>query len=186
MTASPVSESTGRIAATASRFFDFFVEYGELIEAAGPDRCDLVAGNPQEPAIAGYGVALRNNSESSDPGWFAYTMSAPEAQAAAAAAVNGLLGSEYRPEDVVMTNAAMAGLAVTLRAVCDAGDEVIIVCPPHFLYEPIILGTGASAVRVSMREDFDIDVDGVAAAITERTRAVIVNSPHNPTGRIYP
>lgn len=187
MTASPVSESTDAIARRASRFFDFFNEYGEIIRKAGPGKADLVAGNPQEPAIAGYAEAIRNNSESSDPTWFAYTMSAPEAQAAAAAAINDLIGSDYGPDDIVMTNAAMAGLAVTLRAVCDPGDEVLIVSPPHFLYEPIIMGTGARAVRVPMRpDDFDLDVPAIAGAITGRTRAIIVNSPHNPTGRIYP
>ncbi len=187
MTDSPVSESIGRIASTAHRFFQFFSEYGPMIEQAGPDRSDFVAGNPQEPAIDGYGDALRNHSESKDPTWFAYAMSLPEAQAAAAESLNAVLGSDYRPEDILMTNAAMAGLAVTLRAVCDPGDEVIIICPPHFLYEPIIMGTGARAVRVMMREDdFDLDIDAIASAITGRTRAIIVNSPHNPTGRIYP
>jgi aspartate aminotransferase len=187
MSGSPVSESISGIASRASAFFEFFADYGELIQQAGPDRADLVAGNPQEPALAGYGEAIRNHSESTDPAWFAYTMNAPEAQAAAAASLNELLGSDYRPEDILMTNAAMAGLAVSLRAVCDPGDEVVIISPPHFLYEPIIMGTGAVAVRVRMREDdFDLDVDAIAAAVTERTRAVIVNSPHNPTGRIYP
>jgi aspartate aminotransferase len=187
MTDSPVAESIGRIASTAHRFFQFFSDYGPMVEQAGPDHSDLVAGNPTEPAIDGYAEALRNNSESDDPTWFAYTMSLPAAQAAAAESLNAVLGSDYRPEDILMTNAAMAGLAVTLRAVCDPGDEVIIVCPPHFLYEPIIMGTGAHAVRVRMREDdFDLDLGAITAAFTERTRAIIVNSPHNPTGRIYP
>jgi len=187
MTASPVSEQTVAIARRAHRFFEFFVEYEELIDRASADLADLVAGNPTEPAIDGYGAAIRAHSESSDPRWFAYLQSAPEAQAAAASSLNALLGTDYRPGDVLMTNAAMAGLAVTLRAVCDPGDEVIIVSPPHFLYEPIIMGTGSSAVRVPMHEDdFDLDVPAIAAAITERTRAIIVNSPHNPTGRIYP
>jgi aspartate aminotransferase len=187
MAEGPVSESIAAISKRAFRFYEFFAEYAELVGQTGPDRADFVAGNPQEPAIAGYGEAIRRHSESSDPAWFAYTMSAPEAQSAAAASLNALLGSDYRPEDIVMTNAAMAGLAVTLRAVCDPGDEVVIVCPPHFLYEPIIMGTGARATRVWMRpDDFDLDLDAIAGAITERTRAIIVNSPHNPTGRIYP
>jgi len=187
MTASPVSEQTAAIAGRAHHFFEFFTEYGELIDQSGPDRADLVAGNPQEPVIAGYGEAIRRHSESTDPRWFAYTMSAPEAQAAAAASLNELLGTDYGPDGILLTNAAMAALAVTLRPLCHPGDEVLIVSPPHFLYEPIIMGTGGSAVRVAMREDdFDLDVDAIAGAITGRTRAIIVNSPHNPTGRIYP
>ena len=187
MTAGPVSESTTRIYDAAHRFVEFFGEFGERMATAGPDHADLVAGNPQEPAIAGYGDALRRHSESAIPSWFAYTMNDADAQAAAAAGLNDLLGTDYRADDILLTNAAMAGLAVTLRAVCDPGDEVIIISPPHFLYEPILIATGASAVRVRMREDnFDLDVDAIATAITKKTRAIIVNSPHNPTGRIYP
>ena len=183
----PVSEQSTRIAGAARRFVEFFGEFQDLVDRAGPDRCDFIAGNPQERAIAGYGEALRRHSESDDPTWFAYTMSLPKAQAAAAASLNTLLGTDYRPEDILLTNAAMAGLAACLRAVCDPGDEVVIVSPPHFLYEPILMATGASAVRVRMREDdFDLDVEAIEAAITARTRAIIVNSPHNPTGRIYP
>src|SRR5207247_9323282 len=103
-------------------------------------------------------------------------MRAPAARPAAGAGPNARRGTSFRPEDVLMTNAAMAGLAVTLRAICDEGDEVIIVSPPHFLYEPMILAAGATAVRVRVRDsDFDLDVDTIAAAITPRTRAIIVN-----------
>lgn len=186
MAASPVSESSRRIFETAKQFVSFFAEYEQWMARAGPDTSDLTAGNPTEPALEAYGEALRASSRSDDPQWFAYMMSHPAAQAAAAASLNARLGTEYRPEDVLMTNAAMAGLAVTLRAVCDPGDEVVLVSPPHFLYEPILMATGASAVRVRMREDFDLDVEGIRSAITGRTRAIIVNSPHNPTGRIYP
>src|SRR5205814_9992478 len=78
-------------------------------------------------------------------------------------------------------------LAVTLRTICQEGDEVIIIQPPHFLYEPLIMAAGASAVRVPVTPDtFDLDVDAIAAAISPRTRAIIVNTPHNPTGRIFP
>jgi aspartate aminotransferase len=187
MAASPVSEISRRIFETARPFVSFFMEFEQLREKAGPDVCDFAAGNPQEPALEAYGEAVRRASRSDDPQWFAYTMSDPEAQVTAASALNERLGTGYRPEDIVMTNAAMAGLAVTLRAVCDPGDEVVIVSPPHFLYEPILMATGASAVRVRMQEDdFDLDVEGIRHAITGRTRAIIVNSPHNPTGRIYP
>ena len=176
-----------RIAGIARRFVDYFEEFQRLIGRAGPDRCDFIAGNPQERQIPGYGEALRKHSESDDPEWFAYRMNLPEAQAVAAEGLNALLGTSYRPDDILLTNAAMAGLAASMRAVCEPGDEVIIVSPPHFLYEPILMATGASAVRVGIRwEDFDLDVPAIEAAITERTRAIVVNSPHNPTGRIYP
>lgn len=86
-----------------------------------------------------------------------------------------------------MTDGAFAGLIISIRAVTDPGDEVVFMSPPWFFYEALIVASGATPVRVRVRmDDFDLDVDAVEAAITERTRAVIVNSPNNPTGRIYP
>jgi len=75
---------------------------------------------------------------------------------------------------------------VTIRALCDEGDEVIFLSPPWFFYELMILSSGATPVRVRLSApDFDLDADAVAAAITPHTRAIIVNSPNNPSGRIY-
>ena len=85
-----------------------------------------------------------------------------------------------------MTAGAFGALGVTLRALCDEGDEVIFLSPPWFFYELMIASSGATPVRVRLAAPaFDLDADAVAAAITPRTRAVIVNSPNNPTGRIY-
>ena len=67
------------------------------------------------------------------------------------------------------------------------GDEVLFVSPPWFFYELLVRSAGAVPVRVrSHPPGWNLDVEAVAAAITERTRAIIVNSPNNPTGRIYP
>lgn len=86
-----------------------------------------------------------------------------------------------------LTNASIAALAVTLRTVCEPGDEVVIVSPPHFLYEPLIRAAGANAVRVKvLPKTFDLDEEAVARALTPRTRAMVVNTPHNPTGKILP
>jgi len=86
-----------------------------------------------------------------------------------------------------MTNGAFGALAVVLNALVGPGDEVIFNLPPWFFYEGMILHAGGTAVRVSVnRATFDLDVEAIAAAITPRTRAIIVNSPNNPTGKIYP
>ena len=90
-------------------------------------------------------------------------------------------GIAFRPEDVAMTAGAFGALGVTIRALCDVGDEVIFLSPPWFFYELMIASPGATAVRVRLAEpDFDLDPDAVAAAITPRTRAIIVNTPNNP------
>ena len=59
--------------------------------------------------------------------------------------------------------------------------------PPWFFYEAMILSVGAEPVKVKVREeDWDLDVDAIAGAITAKTRVVLINTPNNPTGRIYP
>ena len=64
---------------------------------------------------------------------------------------------------------------------------MIFSLPPWFLYEAMLLAADAVPVKVRIRaDDLDLDLDAIAAAIGPRTRAVIVNTPHNPTGRIYP
>jgi aspartate aminotransferase len=157
------------------------------VAAAGPEACDFLAGNPQEMATPAYVEALRRQLEPRTPSWFAYKTSEPEAQEAAASSLRRRLGIAFEAPDILMTNAAIAAIAVALRVVADDGDEVVIIQPPHFLYEPLIVAAGARAVRVAVDpRTFDLDVDAIGAALTSRTRAIIVNTPHNPTGKIYP
>jgi aspartate aminotransferase len=73
-----------------------------------------------------------------------------------------------------------------MRTLVDPGDEVVFLSPPWFFYEMLILAAGGEPVRVRLEPPaFDLEVDRIAAAIGPRTRAVLVNSPHNPSGRIY-
>ena len=82
---------------------------------------------------------------------------------------------------------ARAGaLNIVLATLLDPGDEVIINLPPWFFYEAYIVACGGVAVKVKVKpDDFDLDIEAIRQAITTRTRAVIVNSPNNPTGKIY-
>src|SRR5438034_2215665 len=167
--------------------FQFFGRIEARRAEMGGDFSDFVAGNPQEMASGPYVGALQRWSKPLSPDWFAYRESTPEAQAAAAASLRKRLGIPFEPSDICLTNAAIAALAVAIRTVADEGDEVVILRPPHFLYEPLIMAAGARAVRVDVDpRTFDLDVDAIARALTPRTRAVIVNTPHNPTGKVFP
>lgn len=187
MPSSRVSGTVRRLRTLAEPVFEFFQTSGRRIEAAGDEACDFTAGNPQEPEIEGYSEALRRWSAPRRGDWYAYKVSEAESRRVAAAALRERLGIPFEPDDVIMTNAAIAGLAVALRAVVDAGDEAVIVSPPHFIYEPLVVAAGGEVRRVRVRAGtFDLDVDELAAALGPRTRAVILNTPHNPTGRIFP
>lgn len=102
------------------------------------------------------------------------------------AALRERRGIAFDPEDNAMTTGAFGALAIALTAVCDPGDAVIFISPPWFFYETLIAATGATPVRVPVNPaTFDLDPDATAA-LSSRTRATIVNSPDNPTGKIYP
>lgn len=165
----------------------FFTQSAWATRDPSETCADFVAGNPQEMALPGFVEALQRWSIPQHKDWFAYKFNEAEAQAAAAAALRERRGIPFEPEDIHMTDGAFAGLIISIRAVTDPGDEVVFMSPPWFFYEALIVASGATPVRVRVRtDDFDLDVDAIEAAITERTRAVIVNSPNNPTGRIYP
>jgi aspartate aminotransferase len=152
-----------------------------------PGMANFAVGNPQDMPLAGYVDALRAKLEPQSPDWFAYKLSEPGSQAVVAASLTKRTGLAWDPADVAMTNGGFGAIAVAFRAILEPGDEVIFPTPPWFFYEILIRAPGGTAVRVPLAPPaFDLDVDAIAAAITPRTRAVLVNTPHNPSGRVFP
>jgi aspartate aminotransferase len=188
MTRPPTSRLIEDVVARLGPMQRFFAEETPRVrERFGGDVCDFAAGNPQEGAIEGYVRALERAAPDRLPDWFAYKMSEPEAQDVVARSLSGYLGVPFEADDIALTNASIAALAVTLRALCEPGDEVITISPPHFLYAALIVAAGAVPVPVPIdRTSLDLDLPAIEAAITPRTRAIIVNTPHNPTGKIFP
>jgi aspartate aminotransferase len=136
--------------------------------------------------LPGFVDALRAAAIPMDKNWFAYKSSEPEPQAFVAARLSDELGLRFEAEDIALTQGAFGAIAVAFRLLLDAGDEAIFCEPAWFCYEPTLLAADAVPVKVPLRgERFDLDLDAIDAAITPRTRLVIVNTPHNPTGRIY-
>ena len=130
--------------------------------------------------------ALQRNAVPRDKDWFAYKFSEDEPRRIVAATLKQRTGIDFRPEDIALTTGAFGGLGITIRALCDVGDEVIFLSPPWFFYELDDRVVGRhSGPGPARRARLRPRSDAVAAAITPRTRAIIVNSPNNPTGRIY-
>jgi aspartate aminotransferase len=167
-------------------FIDFFEgPFSKLNE--NPDVSNFAVGNPLEVPMAEYVDTLRRHLEPKRRNWFAYKVSEPKARIAVARSLSASTGLAWDPEDVAMTNGGFAALAVAMRALIEPGDEVIFLSPPWFFYEFQILAAGAAPVRAHLAPPaFEPDLDEIAAAITPRTRAIIFNSPQNPSGRVYP
>ncbi len=152
-----------------------------------PDVANFAVGNPHEMPIPEYVDALRRHLEPQDKDWYAYKFSEPNARHAVARTLTRRTGMDWDPDDVAMTNGGFAALAVALRTLVEPGDEVLFVSPPWFFYEMLILAAGGEPVRVRLEPPaFDLDLDRIGEAIGPRTRAIIFNSPHNPSGRVYP
>lgn len=161
----------------------FFLSLREL--DGGPDVVDLTFGDPHEMPLPALVDALRANLEPRAVDWFAYKSSLAPAQEAVAAGLRAELGLPFEPDDVAMTQGAFGAIATAFRLVADAGDEVVIPEPGWF-YAPMLRAADLVPVRAPLTADsFDLDVEAVARAITPRTRVVVVNSPANPTGRVY-
>jgi aspartate aminotransferase len=153
---------------------------------ADPDVDNFAVGNPQEPPLPAFVDALRDAAVPRDTDWFAYKLSEPASQEVVAAALRDELGIPFEPADIAMTTGAFGALAAATRLVVDPGDEVILNLPPWFFYEALVVAADGVPVKVPIdRQTFDLDLAAIEAAITPRTRAIIVNSPNNPTGRIY-
>ena len=149
--------------------------------------CDLGAGTPQDIAPRAYVDALQRAAEPLSADWYGYKMAHRPARQAAAAGLSAELGLAFHPDDILLTRGAHGALGAALGALVDAGDEVVFVSPPWFFYEAMILGVGAIPVKTRLVPPaFDLDLASIAAAITPRTRLLLLNTPHNPTGRIFP
>ena len=183
----PVSRQSQLLVGSTAPLFRYYG--GPLYQqnAGRPGICDFAFGNPHDMPIAGLSEALARAAVPRNKDWFAYKTSEPESRARVAQSLTTRDGLDYQTDDVFMTNGAFGGLCAVLDAVVDPGDEVIFNVPPWFFYEPMILDRQAVPIRVRVKETtWDLDLEAIARAIGPRTRAIIVNSPHNPTGRIYP
>lgn len=106
---------------------------------------------------------------------------------ALSAKVAALYGSHYdADQEVTITASASEGLYSAISALVHPGDEVIYFEPAFDSYSPIVRLQGATPVPLTLSmDDFSIDWDRVSSAINSRTRMIIINSPHNPTGAIF-
>lgn len=188
-TAAPVSRRAARLASVPSQLRINAYLAGSVYARRqdDPGVCDFTFGNPHEMPQDAYVQALREVLTPHTEKWFAYKTNEAAAQAAAADSLRGHLGVAFEADDIFLTTGGFAAISVALKAVGDPGDELIFSLPPWFFYEPLAVEAGLVPVKVGIdAETLDLDLAAIRSAVTERTRAVIVNSPNNPTGRIYP
>jgi len=175
--------------ASASWIRKMFEEGAALREQYGADQVfDFTLGNPTVEPPAELHAELKRIAENPVPGMHRYMNNAgyDETRAAVAEVIAERSGQPISGQQVVMTCGAGAALNVVLKTLLDPGDEVIILAPFFVEYKFYIDNHQGIPVTVATLENFQPDLDAIESAITDRTRAIIINSPNNPTGVIYP
>jgi aspartate aminotransferase len=166
-----------------------FEEGAKLKAQHGADQVfDFSLGNPVLEPPASFREELIALLQRPAAGLHRYIPNAglPEAREYVAAGLAAATGLPYAAQHVVMTCGAGGGMNVVLKALLNPGDEILALTPYFVEYDFYAANHGGRLVRADTDAEFQIDTAAVERALTSRTRAVIVNSPNNPSGVVYP
>ena len=148
---------------------------------------DLSLGNPVIEPPDQVQAALVKAAKDISPGLHRYMPNAglQDVREAIAKTLSNECQVSLFANDLVMVCGAAGGLNITLKTLLDSGDEVLIFAPYFVEYLFYADNHGGKAVAVKTHDDFTLDMDALKDALSEKTKAVIVNSPNNPTGVVY-
>ena len=155
----------------------------------GEDKVfDLSLGNPVVEPPQEFHQELLRLAQNPIKGMHRYMPNSgyPETRKAVASGLAAETGLSFEAQHIVMTCGAAAALNVVLKTILNPGQEVIILSPYFVEYVYYVDNHGGTAVTVATTSDFQLNLDAIEAAITPDTKALIVNSPNNPSGVVYP
>ena len=187
----PIAAATRNALGASSMIRKMFEEGALLKKEHGAENVfDFSIGNPDlppPPAFASILERLAGDGAKSAKGFHGYTPNAGLYDVRKALAKKASR-EQLVPLDashIVMSVGAAGGLNAVFKAICDPGDEVIVSRPYFPEYRPYTANHGAKLVVVDSLPGFGLDVDAIGAALSPKTAAVLINSPNNPSGKIY-
>ena len=183
-----MSEKIRKGMETGSWIRKMFDEGNIMKSRYGADKVfDLTLGNPIVEPPEAFFVELRKLANSNTPGMHRYMENAgyQETRAAVALQLSKETGLKLGANDIVMTCGAAGAINVVLKTILNPGDEVILFAPYFVEYLNYIDNHGGVSKIVLTDEQFMPRLAALETAITKQTRAIIINSPHNPTGVVY-
>ena len=148
---------------------------------------DFSLGNPNLKPPAKFRSALQDavmHAKTGDHGYMP-NVGYPHVRKSLADYLCSEQGVEITENELIMTCGAAGALNVIMKAILDPADEVITPAPFFVEYSFYVDNHGGVLKSVSTKSDFNLDLDAISAAITEKTKAVLINSPNNPTGQVY-
>ena len=160
----------------------------ELKAKYGADKVfDFSLGNPNLEPPDEVHKAILKVLGSERPGIHAYMPNAglKETREAVAKSLTRDHGMSLSWEQIIMTCGAGGGLNVALKTILDKEDEVLVLAPYFVEYFFYINNHNGNGILVNTTEDFSLDIEKIGKALSERTKAIIINSPNNPSGRVY-
>lgn len=166
-----------------------FEEGARLKEQYGAANVfDFSLGNPHLEPPAEFVESLRRLAANPPPGLHRYMPNAgfPDVRERMAAKISSEQDLQVPSSHVIMTGGAASGLNVSLRTLIHPGEKVVLIKPIFAEYQFYCLHAQADPVYVDSTADFDIDLAQLERSLTDDVRAIILNSPNNPTGRVYP
>lgn len=173
---------------TAGVIRKMFEEGAVLKEKFGADNVyDFSLGNPDLEPPEEVLAAIQDVAKDRSHNGHGYMPNAgyPEARAAMAEKTALEQGVPVSFDSVVMSVGAAGAMNSVIKALVNPGDEIIVPCPYFAEYDHYIHNHGAEICRVQTKEDFSLDVEAIKNALNKKTAAIIINSPNNPTGKIY-
>ncbi|MDL1969766.1 MAG: pyridoxal phosphate-dependent aminotransferase [Candidatus Desulfofervidaceae bacterium] len=173
----------------ASWIRKMFEEGARLKQKYGPENVfDFSLGNPHLEPPEAFFDALKEELEHPQPHSHGYMPNAGflDTRQAVADYLTQEHQLKFSPAEVVMTCGAAGALNVALKAILNPGEEVIVPAPYFVEYNFYIDNHGGKIKVVPTQADFDLDIEAIAESLNEHTKAILLNSPNNPTGQIYP
>jgi aspartate aminotransferase len=169
-------------ASSIRRMFEIGIEQRQVRGAE--NVFDYSLGNPEVEPPEAVLSALRRVIDENRPHSHGYMPNAgfPQVRRAIADHLAERTGIPFTANDIIMTNGAAGAINVVLKSILDPGDETILLNPYFPEYRFYVENHGGRVITVETDENFQPDVARIAAAITPRTKALILNSPNNPTG----
>ena len=183
-----INEKMKALGVTRSVIRDLFEFGNELAKKIGRENVyDYSLGNPSVPApdvVNQTIVDLVNNTSSVALHGYTSAQGAENVRSAIAADINKRFNAGVTKDDIYMTCGAAASLTICLNAIVVPGDEVIAVAPFFPEYRVFAEQAGAKLVVVPAAKNFKIDFESAEKAITKKTKAIIINTPNNPSGAV--
>jgi len=183
-----VSEKMKNFSEKSSWIRKMFEEGARLKAEFGADKIfDFSLGNPDVPPPAQFRTLLAEAASEDTPGQHAYMPNGglPWVREAIAARMSTEQGVTVNAGDMLMSCGAAGAINVVMKALLNPGEEVILLAPYFVEYSFYVDNHGGVGKVVQTDKEFNIDLGAIEAALSPLTKAVIINSPNNPTGQLY-